>query len=150
MVSAQAAAYRGAMQEWTRWFRKQQSKVGTVEEFARASGINTRTISDWRSGRIPQRRHQEAIAKVLGSAGPIPGRPAERVYTLEEKILAIDERVTRLEELVNAEPSVLPEGATPAQRGPDAARGGLAAGSEAAERRRQGHPTRGRRGTGRS
>jgi transcriptional regulator with XRE-family HTH domain len=138
------------MQEWTRWFRAQQSKFGTIEEFARASGIKTRSVSDYRAGRIPRADNREAIARVLGSAGPLPRQPVERVVTLEEQLLEIDRRVRRLEQLASAAPSALLEGAEFGPRDPDGVRDGLAAGSEAAERRRQGHPTRGRRGTGRS
>lgn len=81
------------MQEWNRWFTEQQEALGTVEDFARKSGIGVRSISAYRNTRMPRGRSLAKIAAVLGSEGPVPGPPSKRIATLEE-------RVARLEEVV--------------------------------------------------
>lgn len=85
------------MQQWTRWFRDKQSAYGTIEAFARASGISVRTVADYRAGRIPRRAQLAKIVAVLGEPGPVPGTPTERVVTIEERIAELEERVSGLE-----------------------------------------------------
>jgi transcriptional regulator with XRE-family HTH domain len=101
MVLRSVTAYRRAMQEWTRWFREKQSEFGTIEDFARASGIDTRSVSGYRAGRIPRMDARKAIARVLGSSGPLPGTPTQRVVTLEERLdrleVRLDDAATREE-----------------------------------------------------
>lgn len=78
------------MQPWTAWFRKRQSGIGTIEEFARVSGIGVRTVATYRSGTIPRRRDAlEKISRVFdGDLGPLPGSSQE--VDLEERILRLE------------------------------------------------------------
>lgn len=78
------------MQEWTRWFREKTDAYGTLEDFARESGLSSRMVSYYRAGGIPRKPIQEKIARVLGSAGPIPGKPKERLASLEERLARVE------------------------------------------------------------
>lgn len=78
------------MQEWTRWFREQQEAQGTVEDFARKSGLDVRSVSAYRNGRIPRGERLAKIAAIVGSRGPVPGPPSRRIATLEERVALLE------------------------------------------------------------
>lgn len=81
----------GPLHPWTIWFRAARLEhFATMEDFARAAGMSTRTAYTYRQGTIPRRKAQiEKIARAFdGDVGPLPG--SERAVDLEERVSRLE------------------------------------------------------------
>lgn len=90
------------MQEWNAWFRREQSKLGTVEDFARKSGLDVRSIAAYRSDRIPRKATLAKITAVLGDEGPLPKISREQAASYNEQLDELRIRVEQLEDAINS------------------------------------------------
>jgi hypothetical protein len=94
----------------------------------------------------PQGKNREVL-EGLGVVFPEEPLPPGFARMVQDRLHELNERV-RLLELASAEPGEQPAAERGDREGPDEGPGGLGAGLEVRERRRQGDPKRGRRGTG--
>jgi transcriptional regulator with XRE-family HTH domain len=122
-------------------------KRRTQREFAELVGVEPGEISRWERGaHAPQGKNREVL-EGLGVVFPEEPLPPGFARMVQDRLHELNERV-RLLELASAEPGEQPAAERGDREGPDEGPGGLGAGLEVRERRRQGDPKRGRRGTG--
>lgn len=96
MVNGTKPQYaRNYMQSWTEWFRMKQSEFGTIEDFARKSGLSVRMVNSYRAGTIPRRQEKiDKIVAALGEAGPLPGPKQEELRSLDSRVAQLESTIT--------------------------------------------------------
>jgi hypothetical protein len=88
--------YARVVKEWTRWFRARQEAFGTQEDFAHASGIKIRMVSNYRAGTIPRPATIRRLEEFFNESSPPPGLDAATVEPLEARIAVLERQVAEL------------------------------------------------------